>query len=231
MFSFLHAYGFFLYIKSLLNLFQYCSCFYVFGFFGHEVCGISGSLTGDWNSTLCTGPPVLKFLSYILKIGISNEGKTWRGDQVGKGRERGIYFLLSIAESYSLRSIKLLWSQQSDHLVSQGILASGQGVWGKLASQAGVSELSSVPATHSITPTLSLLSYTLGSHCLTDIFWKKKKFLRAFWHPFLLWWLQPTEVFKWKHWNILQRPKRPGRKYDPMKGPAYWIKSIGSGVR
>lgn len=38
-------------------------------------------------------------------------------------------------------------------------------------------------------------------------------------------------VFKWKHWNILQRPKQLGRKYDPMKGPAYWIKSIGSGVK
>ena len=128
--------------------------------------GISGSLTGDWNITLCTGPPVLKFLSYILKINISNEVKTWRGDQVGSGGERGIYFLLSIAESYSLRSIKLLWPQQSEHLVSRGTLVSGQGVWGQLASQAGVSELSPVPVTHSITPTLSLLSYTLGSHCL-----------------------------------------------------------------
>lgn len=38
-------------------------------------------------------------------------------------------------------------------------------------------------------------------------------------------------VFKWKHWNILQRPKQLGRKYDPMKGPAYWINSISSGVR
>ena len=218
----------------ILSLYWICSntvSVFMFLVFLAMIRGISGSLTRDWNITLCTGPPVLKFLSYILKINISNEGKTWRGDQVGRWGERGIYFLLSIAESYSLRSIKLLWPRQSEHLVSRGTLASGQGVWGQLASQAGVSELSPVPVIHSITPTLSLLSYMLGSHCLTDTFWGKKKFLRAFWHPLLLWWLQPTEVFKWKHWNILQRPKQLGRKYDPIKGPAYWIKSIGSGVR
>lgn len=62
-------------------------------------------------------------------------------------------------------------------------------------------------------------------------FWKKIKFLRAFWHPLLLTGTSANWVFKWKHWNILQRPKQLGRKYDPMKGPAYWINSISSGVR
>lgn len=122
--------------------------------------------------------PVHKFLSCILKIDISNEGKTWRGGRWGRGEKRHIP-PHSIAESYCLRSIKLSCDGGRQSTLWAGDLrlvrVSG-GNWPvKLGCQNSVQRL--WPFSY---PALSLLSYTLGSHCLTDTFWKKIKFLRAF---------------------------------------------------
>lgn len=183
--------------SHILSLYWICSnnvSVFTFSVFLAMICGISGSLAGDWNVTLCTGPPVHKFLSLYIK----NRYFQWRKDlkgRLGGAGERKRHIpppeycrkLLSQEHQAPVTAAGRAPCELRDPVWSGCLGAAGQSSWGvRIWSPSACDPFS-------LTPLLSLLSYTLGSHCLTDTFLKKMCSQRAFWHPLLLRGLQPTE--------------------------------------
>lgn len=151
---------------------------------------------------------------------------------ISSGEERGIvttytFSLIFFKAALLGGGIRLFWLQQEPkHLLSGGhwvpeYPVSRVGAAGRSGLE-WVSELRPVSVAHSTAPTLSLLCYTLGSHWPTSVFWKRKKFLRAFSHPSLLRWLHSNESIK-----NSSKAKTSQQKVSPTSRPCL----SGSGVR
>ena len=76
------------FLKSLLNLLQYCFCFMFFVFFGREACGILAPQPGVEHAppvlegeVLTTGPPGK---SWVLILGTCSHFMTWSGKSVNR---------------------------------------------------------------------------------------------------------------------------------------------------
>lgn len=195
------------------------------------ICGISGSLTGDWNITLCPGPPVHKFPFLYIKNRYFRWGKDLKGRLGGAGeRKRHIlppeYYrkLLSQEHQAPVTAAGRASCEPRDPGVWSGCLAAaGQSSWGVRTQSSACDPF--------FYPRAVFTELRAGKPLPNWYFLEEDKVPTSFLAS-----TSPTGtlanwVFKWKHWNILQRPQQLGRKYDPMKGPAYWIKSIGSEVR